>query len=162
MKLFKRNKMKSVHYANVAQDKIAKGIAGFLLNIQIRSSTFMNTWMNQLGSNAKRIWLLIFCIVFGALSIYSFVGAFKSDKISHNKIKPAQLSVPKYYDQNEVQNLPTVSKNDMQRIEKFKKYMDSLKGSVRGKPVYDSILTARPGLMDSVQTIEQLYYSQSK
>ena len=159
MRLFKRNKKDKV---SPVQDKVAKGIAGFLLSIQARFASFMNTLTNQLSARAKRFWLAIFCLVFGGFSIYAFIGAFRSDEHPSRSVKPAQLSVPKYYDQKEINNDPVVTESDMMRIGSFKKYMDSLQRSVKGKVIHDSILKARPGLMDSIQLIEQLYYSQSK
>ena len=46
------------------------------------------------------------------------------------------------------------------KIQAFKSYMDSLK---QAKSIqYDSILTARPYLMDTVLLLEQIYYSQKQ
>lgn len=162
MRLFRRNKAKSDTGKSPVQDKVAKGIAGFLLSVQTKFASFMNARTNQLSVRAKRFWLVVFCLVFGGFSIHAFIGAFRSNENSSRSIKPAQVSVPKYYDQKEIDKDPFATENDMVRIGQFKKYMDSLQGSVKGKAVHDSILKARPGLMDSIQLIEQLYYSQSK
>jgi hypothetical protein len=40
--------------------------------------------------------------------------------------------------------------------------MESLSRSAKGRLEFDSIIKARPGLMDSIKEIEQLYYLQSK
>jgi hypothetical protein len=162
MGLFGKNKSKNKGDNSVMQDKVAKGIAGFLLSVQTRFASIMNAWTNQLSTGAKRFWLVIFCLVFGGFSIYAFIGAFRNNENSSRSIKPAQVSFPKYYHQQELHKVPTVSKNDMLRIDRFKKYMDSLQRSKNGKGIYDSIIKARPGLMDSIKVIEQLYYSQSK
>lgn len=145
------------------QDKMAKGIAGFLLSIQNRFAGFMDGSINKLTDRSKQVWLVVFCLAFGGFSIYSFVGAFRESGNSGKRIKPDQVAVPKYYDRtNSNIEEPSVSERDMIRINRFKKYMDSLKKSVNGRQAYDSILKTRPGLMDSIQVIEQIYYSQSK
>ena len=145
------------------QDKVAKGIAGFLLSVQNSFASFMSNRINKQSNRSKRIWLAIFCLMFGGFSIYAFVGAFRDAGNSGKGIKPEQVSVPKYYDRTDNQIAePSVSERDIMRINRFKKYMDSLRAAPKGRPVYDSILKARPGLMDSIQAIEQIYYSQSK
>jgi hypothetical protein len=40
--------------------------------------------------------------------------------------------------------------------------MDSLKSDITGKSVYDSLLRARPGLMDSIRLMENYYESNVK
>lgn len=145
------------------QDRVAKGIAGFLLAIQNRFACFMSAMVNKLTIQSKQACLVVFCLVFGGFSIYAFVGAFRDSESSAKRLKPDQVAVPKYYDRTESEiNEPSVSERDIIRINRFKKYMDSLKKTASGRPVYDSILKTRPGLMDSIQVIEQLYYSQSK
>lgn len=145
------------------QDRVAKGIAGFLLSMQSRFAFFMDGRINKLSNQSKQICLVVFCLVFGGFSIYAFVGAFRNSESSAKRLKPDQVAVPKYYDRTDSEiNEASVSERDIMRINRFKKYMDSLKRSATGKQVYDSILRTRPGLMDSIQVIEQLYYSQSK
>jgi hypothetical protein len=39
----------------------------------------------------------------------------------------------------------------------FRRYMDDLRSTPAGSRVRDSILRARPGLMDSINAIESLY-----
>src|SRR5688572_24252782 len=80
------------------QDKVAKGIAGFLLSVQNRFASFMSGRINILSSRSKLICLAIFCLMFGGFSIYAFVGAFSDTGNSGRRIKPDQVSVPKYYD----------------------------------------------------------------
>ena len=140
-------------------DKIATAIAVFLLSLQSRFALVIGTKTNALSMKVKWLWLLVFCLLFGGFSIYEIMGAFRD---RGKTIKPTQISVPKYYDRTEVLIQSQVSDRDIKRICRFKKYMDSLRGAQEGKIVYDSILKARPGLMDSIQAVEQIYYSQSK
>lgn len=145
------------------QDTVAKGIAGFLLSVQNKFTSFMSERVNNLSSCSKQFCLGIFCLLFGGFSIYAFLGAFHHSENSVKTIKPDQVAVPKYYDQrNSEFEEPQVSAKDITRINHFREYMDSLSRSSRGRSEYDSILKARPGLMDSIKIIEEIYYSQSK
>ncbi len=58
-------------------------------------------------------------------------------------------------------DLPTHLLNapDEKRIRQFRKYMDSLSQSKSGSVLRDSILKARPGLMDSIRRLENILYS---
>ena len=55
-----------------------------------------------------------------------------------------------------------ISKEEYEHIQSFKIYMDSLRISSKGKVLFDSIMQARPQLMDSIQLVENVYQSQSK
>lgn len=46
---------------------------------------------------------------------------------------------------------------DYQKIQDFNKYMDSLANTAAGRKVRDSILDARPGLLDSIVSLEAYY-----
>ena len=142
------------------KDKVAKGVAGFFLSVQSRFAAFMSSKTNTLSIKAKWFWLGIYCVVFGGFSVYAFMGTFGENK---KALEPSPVSFPKYYDQTAIEiKEPYVSKKDIERISRFRQFIDSLRRSPEGKIVYDSILKTRPGLMDSVRAIEQIYYSQSK
>lgn len=46
---------------------------------------------------------------------------------------------------------------EYQKIKDFNKYMDSLANTAAGRKVRDSILDARPGLLDSIVSLEAYY-----
>jgi len=53
-----------------------------------------------------------------------------------------------------------ISEESYQKIEQFKKYLDSI--SISDKKTFNQIIAARPGLIDSIAMFEKLYLSQSK
>jgi hypothetical protein len=55
---------------------------------------------------------------------------------------------------------PFISDDAYQRIEQFKKYLDSI--SITDKKTFIQIVNERPHLMDSITMFEKLYRSQSK
>ena len=74
-------------------------------------------------------------------------------------MKIDKINFPAHNSKSNIEGIK-VAERDYQSIASFKHYMDSLNKSLNGKYQYDSILQARPGLMDSVQVLEQLYLSQ--
>jgi len=127
--------------------------------VQSGFADFMSSKTKTLSTKAKWFWLAVYCVVFGGFSIYAFMGTFGGNKV----LEPSPVSFPKHYDQTGIEiKEPHVSEKDIKRINRFKQHMDSLRRSQEGKIVYDSILKTRPGLMDSIKAIEQIYYSQSK
>jgi len=66
------------------------------------------------------------------------------------------LAVPLVEEKKETTTLLTAEV--YQRLQLFRKYMDSLHKN--SKWIYDSILLARPGMMDSVAILEKMYLSQ--
>jgi len=55
-----------------------------------------------------------------------------------------------------------VSEHEFKQIEQFKDHIDSLRKTVTGNLIADSILQGRPGLMDSIEQLELLYHYQKK
>ena len=73
------------------------------------------------------------------------------------------MDIPKHFDKTGDETVmpdATVDEQTYLQIQDFRKYMDSLKLNRTNE--YDSILQARPGLMDSVQVLEQIYLSQKQ
>lgn len=124
-------------------------------------------WLNgkaeRLSRNAKLFWLILFCFLFGGGSIYIIVHAVGNKT---KKLLIEKMSFPAYAisEDSTVSSmaLPILTEKEHQNIERFKRYMDSLQKTRTGKPKYDSIINTRPGLMDSIAFIEQLYHDQLK
>ena len=117
------------------------------------------------GMNVKRLKLLliIFCIGCGGYSIYLFADAIVSPAASQNTIKIEQAVVPKHFDKTGDEIIAaenSVDEETFNQIQQFKHYLDSLRQNK--SYLYDSILTARPLLMDTVLLLEQIYYSQKQ
>lgn len=107
--------------------------------------------------------LLAFIVFTGGCSIYLIVKSFSgnpSENITVIPITKPANSIPlkeKPLELNEV-----IGKREFKKITSFRKYMDSLTRSPTGKKTYDSIVSDRPGLLDSLTIIENYYYSHLK
>ena len=106
-----------------------------------------------------KVLLVVFLFAGGGYSLYLIADTFLSKKTA-SMVHIDRFTVPKYITPEEIIASPVIGKTDYQRMQGFKKYMDSLK--VNNKRVYDSIMVFRPGLMDSIQFLEKIYLSQNK
>ena len=144
-------------------DKVAGKIAGLGIKVQQLFAEKMNRVFMNTDFKRLKIILIIFCICAGGYSIYLIANSVISPDKKQNSFEVQQMDVPKHFDKAGDENLipeAYVDEETWQQIKQFRNYMDSLKQKRRNE--YDSILQARPGLMDSVQMLEQIYLSQKQ
>ncbi|MFC0773325.1 hypothetical protein [Terrimonas alba] len=143
-------------------DKVGGRIAGFAIMTQTKFTVFMNKIVRGIPTCRLKVLLLLFCLFGGGSSIYLIANAvFHKDNKPAIHIEPVQ--VPTYYDQTGAESsnvLPYMDKQDYEQATAFRRYMDSLHNDKNGKYIYDSIMFSRPGLMDSVKLLEEIYQSQ--
>lgn len=163
LSLFRKRKTQSSVKENAAQERLANNIVSACIRFQQRWADFMQHHTERLSRNGKLIILSLFCLTAGSLSVYFIASSVMSRKASsitviHFKQPPNAV---KSGDEN-TKALVIVSEAEYIKILRFKLYMDSLARSPSGKELYESILSERPGLMDSVLLIEKIYQSQNK
>lgn len=144
-------------------DKVAGKIAGLGIKVQQLFAEKMNRVFMNTDFKRLKIILIIFCICAGGYSIYLIANSVISPDGKQNSFEVQQMDVPRHFDKTGEENLIPESYVDeeiYQQVKEFRNYMDSLKQKRRNE--YDSILQARPGLMDSVQMLEQIYLSQKQ
>jgi hypothetical protein len=125
------------------KDKVAGKIARGILFAQERFSN----WMNKLKS--LKLVLICFCVISGSLSIYFFVDAIVSKP--EVKIKIDHIRTPRpIYEPSEDMYDEKLPDDIYREIQEYRKYMDSI-----GEPI-------RPGLADSMRTVEEMYLQQQK
>lgn len=141
------------------QNKAAARIYNVVHQLQARFASFMSKKLNHLPLQRKKTFFIIFFFLTGGLSTYYVIqGFFHSDikvVISNADHIRFPIKIEEEIDYK-------ISEKDYKSIISFRRYMDSLQQNENGKHQYDSILQARPGLMDSAQALEQLYLSQQK
>ena len=162
MRLFKKQK-KKVEPDNAVSDKVAGKIAKAGIAVQNNFAKGMDKIFAGMKTKRLKIYLIIFCIVCGGYSIYLFTAAIVSPDVKNKALQIDKASIPKHFDNNgDVGVAPdnSVDEETFNQIQQFKKYLDSLKQN--GSYLYDSIVNARPFLMDTVLMLEQIYYSQKQ
>ncbi len=143
-------------------DKVAGKIAGVGLKLQRKFAERMTKIFGNMNNGKLKILLIFFCMTTGGYSVYLIADAIKSSRANQKSFKIDQVDVPKHFDKTGDAIIPGTYVDDetFYKIEGFKNYMDSLKQNKSKQ--YDSILLARPGLMDSVQMLGELYFLQKQ
>lgn len=158
-----KQKDKETEEKVTVSDKVAGKIAGLGIKVQQLFAEKMNRVFMNTDFKRLKIILIIFCIGAGGYSIYLIANSVISPDRKQNSFEVQQMDVPKHFDKTGDENLipeAYVDEETWQQVKQFRNYMDSLKQKRRNE--YDSILQARPGLMDSVQMLEQIYLSQKQ
>jgi hypothetical protein len=114
--------------------------------------------VERLSPATKKIAVIVFCVLFSALSICIIAKTLSGKDKKIFFIRP--WIMPVHLRKNLRIPQPYISDEAYQRIEMFKKYLDS--NSITDKKAFYQIITARPHLMDSIIMFEKLYRSQSK
>lgn len=159
---FKRNSQKS-DVLERAKNNLWQKFEQANLGLQYKCAH----WLERKTAHFSRLnWIVIlfaFIVFTGGCSIYLIVNSFSGKPTKNITVisitKPAN-AIPlkeKPLELNEV-----ISKKEFEKITSFRKYMDSLSRSPTGKKTYDSIVSDRPGLLDSLTIIENYYYSHLK
>lgn len=161
MWLFRKRKLNAEEESNPSMsDKMAGKIAGAGIKAQTAFANKMNKLFENINHRKLKSGLMVFILLAGGYSLYLVVSAItKPSKQSSFKVE--QIDVPKHFNKtgDEIMPMETlVDENTYGKIQGFKKYMDSLKQNHFEQ--YDSIQTARPGLIDSVLMLEEVYHSQ--
>ena len=110
---------------------------------------------NSYSPRKRKIILILFCAFFVTESIVVAYESFKKKTIVPSPItliKPVRLL-------NEVA-CRVISEKEFRRIHGIKLMLDSLQ--ITSKIKFDSLLSLRPHLMDTIHLLENLYYEQQK
>jgi len=149
--MFKKKKNSELK-ENPLQDKLAGRIAGAGIKIQSKFSNVMNKLFAGMNTKKLRIFLIVFCLSCGGYSVYLMTNAIFSEKQTPLKID--QVYVPKHFDKTGDETIipeTYVDEETYLKIQAFKK-----------SSYYDSTIRARPGLLDSIAMLEEIYHSQKQ
>jgi len=141
MKLFNRSKQKS-SAVNVATDKLSNLIVRRTIRFQQRWAMFMQRKVERLSVRTKKYLLFLFSVL--AFLSCAWVIASALLKPSSRPFSITCIRIPQTLKEKK---LPVISEKEFQRIEHYKKYMDSC-----GLPI-------RPGLKDSIKQLEAIYHA---
>ncbi|MEL1254051.1 hypothetical protein AAEO57_09715 [Flavobacterium sp. DGU38] len=124
-------------------------------------------WLKNKTAHFSRLnWIVIlfaFIVFTGGCSIYLIVKSFSGKPTENITVIPITKPVNSIPLKEKPLELSTIiSKTEFEKIKSFRKYMDSLTRSPTGKKTYDSIVSDRPRLLDSLTIFENYYYSHLK
>lgn len=108
---------------------------------------------------SKLLWMLaIFCLFFSGLSCWIML---KSKRGSYRTIlQVTSISILPLHSEPLLHG--GSSKNDLQRIQEFRAYLEKLNTTAAGRRRRDSFLQHRPFLLDSLNAFEKIYFTQIK
>lgn len=158
----KKNKTKTDGVEEV-QGRILTQMVNACLRLQTNWALWMSQKTEHLSRKTLRLLLLAFIFIAGGYSIFLVGQSFSGNQANAISITPIKKPVH-VLQAGDAASQPdmVVSKTDYQGIIRFRGYMDSLTRSPAGKATYDSIILSRPGLLDSIRFIEEIYQSQTK
>lgn len=160
--LFRKKKTETTETGE-SNDRVLSQIANACLRLQNCWAQWMGRRTKHLSRRALILLLIVFIVLAGGYSIFLIGQSFSGNQAISFSVTP--IKKPGHVLQTgEATTQPDmiVNKTDYQGIIRFRGYMDSLTRSPAGKAMYDSIVLSRPGLLDSIRFIEEIYQSQTK
>lgn len=154
MKLFEKRKESG---NQTKPNVLSKGIQAGYKRVQGGWANWMRRRTEHFSHRTWIVLLILFVLSTSTYCVYVAANAVTSK--GNDSITITRIKKPKHTTETGEAHtvVALVSEAEYNRIKKFRLYMDSLAQSPSGKILYDSITLRRPGLMDSVQLIEQFY-----
>ena len=151
MKLFRKQKRKQWELPSFLIRQL------LYLNNKLRVfATWLQQKTNEFSSKKVKKILLVFCLICLSVSILVLYQSFKLDNTNLYFISPIR-TIPLL---KEPVIRPLFNEREFKRIHSFKIYLDSLQTTTKGKLTFDSLLSTRPHLTDTINYLETLYYEQ--
>jgi hypothetical protein len=114
-------------------------------------------WLNQKTGGwpggQKKIALIIFCLLFGAMSVYILAGSFRGHNFGNRNLVITHLRSGVHSPPGKV-----IPDSVYERAERTRLWLDSLKQNDTAR--FRVILLSRPLLLNNLQLIESIYHSQ--
>ncbi len=123
----------------------------------------MNRLFSSMTIKKIKLNLIFFSLITGGYSVYLIINAIATPEKKQKVYTIEKLALIKNSDKTSDEfriKGQYIDDATFDKIRKFKKYMDSLK--INKSFLYDSIVAARPLLMDSISILEDIYNSQKQ
>lgn len=159
MSLFKKRENKKIQ--SLPANKLLEGIGNVVSKMQEAWAKWMEHRTENLNHNQWLMVLGLFVLLTGGYCSYLISASVLSKRKMVFSIPSIQMPITKTLE-DKYRLAFTLSEKEYQKINRFRLYMDSLKSSPTGKLEYDRIIRQRPGLMDSLNSIERYYQSQKQ
>lgn len=159
---FRNKGQKEKQDSNAFADKVAASIVTKCIRVQGKWADYIQRKTNRLSLKMRKYGLVLFCLLSVGCSLYLIIESFTGSSNKNFGATPIHMPVHSIQTGEEAtRSFLLITKKEFERIERFLHYVDSLGGSVAGMKIRDSILSLRPGLMDSIRIIENLYQIQN-
>ncbi|TKK64707.1 hypothetical protein FC093_21915 [Ilyomonas limi] len=155
--LFNNDYSKGVQKSNEHSLKLA---AFHIKATQERFAKYLQSKTKQFTKRKQKLLLLLFSLSFGSCSItvmlYSFI-------MVNTPVSTTKITFPKYAITHKLK--PTIRDSlitgkEYKRFSQFKRHLGRLLQSSEGRKVYDSLMQARPYLLDSIYKVDSIFLNQ--
>lgn len=142
---------------NKISEAAAGRIAKIILAVQAKFARIMGKVSSRWKAKQQLIFMYLICLVLGGLSVIAIIKPFNNKDVLH---RPAEIHLPKLIPRDADKVI--ITDNEIEKVRGFKQRLDSLSKTKEGKIKLQRFLKARPGFMDSIEKVDQMYYSQKK
>lgn len=149
MRIFKNSRTPNTQ--SQGRNNLAGRLAGLLLRVQLKWSVWMQRQSERLNRTGKIILMVTCCAGAGGYSTYLIL---KGAPVTSGMARPANIRTPVLPEQPKA---PALTADDTMQLSRLHRYMDSLSRNHKGRKLYDSLMRARPGLIDSLHSLQQQF-----
>jgi hypothetical protein len=147
---------------NLNQPAIIANMTDKLVRAQHKIADQLNEKAVAWQPAQVKLALVLFCLLSSIICLAIMTHAILASKPGNTiivKQMPARWHIG--HRENEI-TIPDhfISKQEYDRLEQFRAYMDSLDNSADGRQTKERLLNQRPKLLDSLAMVEQLYNKQ--
>ncbi|MBS0027069.1 hypothetical protein [Chitinophaga hostae] len=133
-------------------DAIFECSAGKVEKMQRKYADFLNGKVKSWSPFKIKVVLIVFVLCYISVTAIVLIHAGGSaDTVDAHSIYQPTHVIPRIVLESDVKPIFLTD-----RIKQFRHYLDSLNADKIGRSMYDSIVTARPGLIDSLAQLEKL------
>lgn len=129
---------------NKVSDRVAGSLAGWLIRTQTAFASGLHKKTGNWNQRQKKMFLAVVCIAFISFSISAITQSFK---VTAKIKRPDRIVMPTR--SSEIKEA-IISEDEFKNVQRFKSTLDSI------------TIKQRPGLVDSIRMVEEMYYSQQK
>lgn len=135
-----------------------RGVAGRIRMAVLNGQRVLADWLTRkserLSLRGKKISLLLFGIAMGGVSLMLIVSSLRDrsvDALIFPKVIDTPATAPR------VRPEPIMTETEYRKLHYFRRMMDSLGQTPRGRALRDEILAGRTGLLDSIDFLLDLH-----
>lgn len=139
---------------------MAANIVRHCIRWQSKWAAWMQRRAERLSGRGKAVVLSLFCLLAGG---YCSFLAMSSSSGKPPPLARIEQTIGVHPPGGEISHAPVViTKDEYRKTQRFRQHLDSLDQTPSGEKLLDSLMANRPGLLDSVLLLENLYQFQIK
>ncbi|PSK90778.1 hypothetical protein [Taibaiella chishuiensis] len=148
-------KKQRLNWTTPMADKANEAMAKRIHITQSWWASWMSRKTEKMTSRAKALVFFTYLIIMTAAGLYCILGGFGDQETTVHKSEHLRIPLIENRETKGMEN--GVPKIVLERIRAFRLKLDSMSTTVQGRIKVDSIMRSRPGLLDSIRRVEEMY-----